>query len=206
MFRNVRPPLFLLLAGVLSASCTTVIHPPAAPADPETVILITHGRSSSLLLPDGEGHASRWAYGDWRYYALGRKGIRDAIAALLWPTPSALGRQRVESDPQTREDLLAWLGIGIDEVISITVRRDAAARLDQRLEGLFAANRGTRHYNPGPRLEFVRHPRAYSLVSNSNARVAAWLRELGGEVSGVPLLSNWRVEPPPLIRQTAAAP
>lgn len=193
MFRPLGPAF---LAAVLSVSCTTAIRPPAAPADPQTVLLVTHGRSSSLVLPGGDGDSSRWAYGDWRFYALGRKGFLDAVAALFWPTPSALGRQRVDGQPVTRAALLARLGIGIDEVFAIAVGRDATARLERRLQELFEEHRETLHDNPGPRLEFVRHPEPYSLFSNSNGKVAAWLRELGCEVSGVPLLSKWRIEPP----------
>lgn len=191
-----RALLPVFVAAALSVSCATTVRPPAAPADPQTVLLLTHGRSSSLLLRDGEGDSTRWAYGDWRYYALGRKRVGDALAALLWPTPAALGRQQIDAEPEVREELLSSLRIGIDEIFTITVDRDAVARLEQRLQVLFAANLETLLYNPGPRLEFVRHPDAYSIFSNSNGRVAAWLRELGCEVSGVPLLSKWRVEPP----------
>lgn len=186
--------LLLLLAALLSVSCATVIRPPADPSVPETVLLVTHGRSSSLILRGDEGDAARWAYGDWRYYALGRKGSSDALAALLRPTRAALGRQTIAGAPESAADLVARLGIGIDGVFPIEVSREAVARLDERLQALFAAHLETLLYNPEPRLEFVEHPRRYSLFSNSNGRVAAWLRELGCEVSGMPLLSKWRIE------------
>jgi hypothetical protein len=188
--------LTLLLAAMLPASCTTVIQPPAKPSDPDIVLLVTHGKSSSLILQGGD-EATRWAYGDWRYYALGRKESSDALAAILWPTRAALGRQTIEKAPRRPEDLVRRLGIGIDEIFAIEVSRESVARLERRLQQLFAANLDTLLYNPAPRLEFVEHPRHYSLVSNSNGRVAAWLRELGCEVSGVPLLSKWRVAAPP---------
>jgi hypothetical protein len=186
------PLLILFLAAMLLGSCTTVIRPPAETSDPEIVLLVTHGRSSSLILHGGED-ASRWAYGDWRYYALGRKESSDALAAILWPTRAALGRQMIERAPRTPADLVRRLGIGIDEIFAIEVSRESVARLEGRLQELFAANLDTLLYNPGPRLEFVEHPRRYSLVSNSNGMVAAWLRELGCEISGWPLLSKWRV-------------
>ena len=191
-----RPLLILLLAAMLTASCVTVIQPPAKPSDPEIVLLVTHGKSSSLILHGGDD-STRWAYGDWRYYALGRKGSSDALAAILWPTRAALGRQTIENAPRGPEDLVRRLGIGIDEVFAIEVSRESVVRLESRLQQLFAANLDTLLYNPGPRLEFVEHPQRYSLVSNSNGKVAAWLRELGCEISGVPLLSRWRVAVPP---------
>lgn len=199
-----RAVLPALLVSILCA-CTTVIHPPPAPADPENVILITHGKSSSLVLYDQRGDASRWAYGDWRYYAVGKKRLIDALAALFWPTRSALGRQFIESAPRSLEPLLFRMGIGIDETFVIPVERDAVDRLQQRLGNLFSANLDTRLYNPGPRLEFVQHPKPYSLLRNSNSMIAGWLRELGCEVEGLPLLSKWRVEPSAPDKNSAAA-
>jgi hypothetical protein len=190
-----RPLLIVLLAAMLSLSCTTVIRPPAEPPDPDIVLLVTHGRSSSLILRGGED-ATRWAYGDWRYYALGHKRSSDALAAILWPTRAALGRQTIPGAPGPLAELVGRLGIGIDEIFAIEVSRDSVQRLEDRLQRLFAANLDTLLYNPGPRLEFVEHPQRYSLVSNSNGMVAAWLRELGCEISGLPLLSKWRVGPP----------
>lgn len=163
--------------------------------DPVEVVLVTHGRSSSLILPRNGG-ATRWAYGDWNYYALGNKGSGDALSAVLWPTRAALGRQLIDAPSADPDVLVALLGIGIDRLFPIIVSGERVERLEARLQELFDANRTTLLYNPGPRLEFVEHPEAYSLVSNSNGRVAEWLRELGCEVTGAPLLSKWRIEPP----------
>lgn len=160
-------------------------------------MLVTHGKSSSLILPNGELRAARWAFGDWRYYAVGETGLWSTVAAALWPTPSALGRQVIDPAPEATRDLLASLGIGIDKAYSIRVERAAVARLQARLESIFEANRETLLYNPGPRLEFVRHPEPYTLVNSSNRKIAEWLRELGCTISGVPLLSRWRVESAP---------
>jgi hypothetical protein len=137
---------------------------------------------------------TRWAFGDWRYYARGRSGPYESVAAVLWPTRGALGRQAIGAAPAQLDDLIAQLGIGIDEAFPLLVERAAVAALRQRLESLFEANRATLLYNPSPRLEFVHHPEPYTLFNSSNRKVAQWLRELGCEISGVPLLSNWRVE------------
>lgn len=187
----------VLLYGLLlafSVSCTTTIRPPAVTADPATVYLLQHGRSSSLVLTTGDGDASRWAYGDWRFYALGRKAPADALAAILWPTTAALGRQLIESAPDEPAKLLARMGIGIDGMLPIIVEREAVTRLAARLEGLFQLNLDTLIFNPGPQLEFVHHPQRYTLVNSSNRKVAEWLRELGCELSGISLLSRWEVE------------
>jgi hypothetical protein len=178
----------------LLVSCATTIRPPAAVSDPSTVILLTHGISSSLVLADQKGRAVRFAYGDWRYYALNRTDLGTTLAAALWPTPSALGRQVVEPAAEQPDALVAQLGIAYDEVFSIRVERAAVERLRQDLETLFLAAIDTRVYNPEPNLEFVRHPEPYTLFNNSNRKVAQWLRQLGCKVSGIPLLSKWRVK------------
>lgn len=183
-----------ILAIAFSIACTTTIRPPAVTAEPATVYLLQHGRSSSLVLDDGDGQVSRWAYGDWRFYALGHKGVTSALAAVLWPTKSALGRQLVESAPDSSDDLLERMAIGVDQMFPITVERSAVARLEQRLNELFTANLETRLFNPGPQLEFVHHPEPYTLFNNSNRKVAQWLQELGCEVHGLTILSRWRVE------------
>jgi hypothetical protein len=189
-----KPAPLLALSLLLLVSCTTTVIPPAAVADPETVVLLTHGKSSSLVLPNEGTGLTRWAFGDWRYYARGRTGPYESAAAVLWPTQGALGRQQIASAPARLDDLIADLGIGIDDVLPLRVERAAVDSLRQRLESLFEANRATLLYNPSPRLEFVHHPEPYTLFNSSNRKVAQWLRELGCTITGVPLLSNWRVE------------
>jgi hypothetical protein len=189
-------PLHVLVLAIpllMMVSCTTTVTPPPVVADPQTVVLLTHGKSSSLVLPDDEG-VTRWAFGDWRYYALGRAGPFESAAAVLWPTRGALGRQRIEPAPARLDELIAALGIGIDEAFSFRAERAAVEALRSRLDAIFDANRATLLYNPSPRLEFVHHPEPYTLFNSSNRKVAQWLRELGCTISGVPLFSRWRVE------------
>lgn len=181
---------------IVTASCTTTIRPPAYPEAPATVYLLEHGKSSSLVLPGSDDHASRWAFGDWSYYALNQTSWKNALIAVLWPTRSALGRQMIEPAPETTEEVLRRIGIGVGRIFPITVERQAAVRLERRLQDLFDANRDSRLFNPSPRLEFVDYPESYTLINSSNRKVAAWLRELGCEVSGPSLLSRWQVVEP----------
>lgn len=184
----------LALLAFLAASCTTVVHPPPAVGDPVTVVLLSHGRSSSLVLPDDEG-VTRWAFGDWTFYALGEKGVGDAIAALFWPSSAALGRQWIDGAGGEPAAYLDRVGIVLDEAFPIRVERDAVADLRGRLGTLFELHRESLVYGAGPRLEFVRIPERYWIVNSSNRKVAAWLRELGCRTSGITLRSKWRVEP-----------
>lgn len=187
---------------IVAASCTTTIRPPAHPEVPATVYLLEHGKSSSLVLTGNEDHASRWAFGDWRYYALNQTSLKDALVAVLWPTRAALGRQMIEPAPETTEEVLRRVGIGVGSIFPITVERGAVVRLERRLQDLFEANRDSRHFNPSVRLEFVDYPESYTLVNSSNRKVSAWLRELGCEVSGVSLLSRWRVVEDEVARES----
>jgi hypothetical protein len=195
MMRPAGVGLFLIPPSLtLLISCATTIRPPAAVSDPSTVVLVTHGISTSLVLADQRGRAVRFAYGDWRYYALNRTGLGATLAAALWPTPSALGRQVIDPAAEHPDALVAQLGIAYDEAFPIRVERAAVERLRQDLEKLFLAAMETRVYNPEPNLEFVRHPEPYTLVNNSNRKVAQWLRQLGCRVSGIPLFSKWRIK------------
>ncbi|HUP66018.1 MAG TPA: hypothetical protein VM557_12150 [Thermoanaerobaculia bacterium] len=190
--------LTLSLAAVvpLLASCTMTVRTPRAVVEPETVVLLSHGRSSSLVLPSADGRALRYAFGDWRFYALGRKGASDAAGALLWPTPAAFGRRETERGHDPMLGLAEHVGIAWDHAFPITVERSAVDALRARLESLFEARIETALFNPGPNLVFVRPLESYSIVNSSNQKVAVWLEELGCEVRGIRLLSRWRVETP----------
>jgi hypothetical protein len=181
--------------SLMGVSCATTVRPPADVADPSTVVVLSHGISSSLILADESGGAVRFAYGDWRYYALGRTGIRETLAAVLWPTTAALGRQVVEGADRRPDDLVAQFGIEYDGKLFVAVERHAVKALRQRLEALFLANIASRVYNPEANLEFVPHPEPYSLCRNSNQMVAQWLTELGATVEGLPILPKWRIKP-----------
>lgn len=190
-----------LAAGLLAATltgCVTVVRPPAAPADPVEVYLLDHGRTPSLVLPDGDGGSTRWAYGDWRWYALGEHGLPEAVAALFRPTQAGLGRQELGATaegPAVREAL----SVPVEELYPIRVERGQAAALAERLDRLFRLRSATLATNEDSGLDFVHHPVPYTLLHNSNRVVAGWLRELGCEVRGRAILSRWKLVPPPAL-------
>lgn len=155
-------------------------------------MLLDHGRHASLALPAGDGGWLRYAYGDWRYYAQMKTAPWDGMAALLWPTPAALGRRRLPG-PTTRAGLRAQLRVGVQAMYPIAVPRGRLERLRRQLQERFRAAAGTPLYNPVYDLRFVREGRRYDLLHNSNQEVARWLRALGCEVHGSALFSRWRV-------------
>lgn len=172
--------------------CTTVIVPPADPADPVSVFVLDHGRHSSLVLPLDDGGAVRYSYGDWDYYVLNRTSVLNGLRALLWPSPAALGRQLLAGPPEAAA-IRRQLRVEVVTAHEIRVAADDARRLQHKLAELFASAAHTLYYDGLLDIHFVHHPEPYTLTHNSNYMVKRWLEQLGCEVSGRPILSNWQL-------------
>lgn len=183
--------LLIVVLGLLAGCVTTVVVPPGSPAEPVPVFLLDHGRHTSLVLPAPDGTMARYAYGDWRFYAERQTGLGHAIAAILWPTESALGRRHLPGPP-TETAVRAQVRVGIQEVHGLSVEAARVAALRRRLDALFEA--GEVRETPEVDLSFVAYPHAYSLRHNSNAVIADWLIELGAGVNRRPIWAGWRVE------------
>ena len=181
-------PLFVL------SGCATAIVPPAKVAHPQPVFVLDHGRHTTLVLPHPEGLV-RYAYGDWRWYALEDTGVSQGMAALLWPTQGALGRQ-VLAGPVTEEGVRRGVGVVIEHLYMLRVEGARVAALRETLEDLFTANLATRTYNAASDLEFVHHPDDYSAFNNSNHMLADWLKALGCEIRGIAMFARWQLAAP----------
>jgi len=177
------------------SGCATVVVAPVAPEEPVAVFLLDHGGHASLVLPAGEGSLVRYAYGDYRWYALEQTGPGTGLAALLGGTTAALGRGELRGPAEARA-VRAQVREGIRQLFELRVGRAASEGLRAELDGIFAANRGTLVYSATYDLEFVRHPIPYSAEHNSNLVVAGWLESLGCEVKGAGLITNWSVTLP----------
>lgn len=188
--------VLLVLLVVAFAGCAPVqVQPPPDPDPATQVLIIDHGRHSSLLLPDADGrHWLRYSYGDWRFYAERRTGPFSALAALAWPTRAALGRQVLAGD-HPEEALRRDLRVPVREVLALTVDADEAAALREDLEELWRTGQDDRREMAVWDMAFVRHPIPYSLRHNSNRMIALWLAELEVRVSRSPILSRWQVCP-----------
>ena len=181
------------MAAVAVGACVTTVEPPLIAGDAVEVYLLDHGRTPSLVLPTGTGELTRYAYGDWQWYALGEHGIAEGAAALLWPTPAALGRQAL-GGPREASTVQRQVFVEIEELHAIRVGRQQAAALAARLDALFARAIETLVQNDETGLAFVRHPEPYHFFHNSNPVVASWLRELDCRVRDWPLPARWRVK------------
>ncbi len=183
-----------LIVPPLSA-CSATILPPPQPTDPVTVVLLDHGRHSSLVLPDSAGGALRYSYGDWAYYVMRDTALASSARALFRSTPAALGRQHLAVAPES-DSLLHALRVQVVQAWRIEVEHLRMARLRDDLERQFASAIDTRAFSPWFGVDFVRHPTPYTLNHNSNYLVGVWLTELGCEIHGQPILSSWTVRPP----------
>ena len=172
--------------------CTTMIIPPTSPAEPVNVFVIDHGRTASLAIPASDGGMLRYAYGDWRYYALAKDSLWNGIAALLWPTQGALGRGTLE-DPPTLVSVQQQVG-SIEHVHLVRVAHSSVIEFERNMERLYQSRSDTAVVNVLYGMNFVHHPRPYTYFWNSNHAVASWLRELGCQTRGLAFHSIWHVE------------
>ena len=192
MFRHT----LVAAAAMAAVGCSSTVIPPALEDEGVNILLLDHGRHSSLVLPRSDGGGSvRYAYGDWRWYAENRTDLLTGAAALFLPTRAGLGRQEVEGEPDwpaLRDELPA---VEAAHVLSVDPARVEDLLLE--LERIFSREPGQSLYNARYRLTFTEHPDAYWLLNQSNAVVADWLEALGCEVRGRSLAADWRVRDPP---------
>jgi hypothetical protein len=167
--------------------CTSTIRPPPPPDDPATVYYLRDSMHRLLALPDGAGGLTAWSYGDWDWYAHNHDAWYHVFDTVLWPTQATLARRDL---PGTGEDALrrSYRAAIIDALVVSEARM---LELRGKLTSEFAAG-GTPHYNPRYATRFVAHDSGYWFPNNCNDAVAGWLRELGCEVSWVPIRLDLR--------------
>jgi hypothetical protein len=181
----------LFITPLMVAGCTTTIVPPCLPHQPTAILITDYGRHSSLLLPDPHGGMIEYAFGDWNWYACGKKNPINAVIALIDSPQSTLGRRWIAAsvDAPNVNTL-----IGDQRTERVIVNGGKVAALRQHLDREY-----TRHttviFNPSEQLYFVRCDEPYNLFRNCNVETANWLRQLGVKVEGFALFSHFRVAP-----------
>jgi hypothetical protein len=183
-----------IAAGIGWIFTPTTIHPPADAPSPVTVLLLDHGRHTSIVLPGEEG-AVRFAYGEMNYYARDQRGFFATIRAGFWPTPGALGRRAFPFGPEDPR-LPDAVGVHLDHVMAIQVPGERAHRLRRRLDRFHAERVDQAVVNPYENFVFVPHPGNYHLLYSSNQVAAGWLEELGCTVRGPATHAIWRIGDP----------
>ena len=181
----------LVLALALGPGCVSTVVPPEPPADPATVLLLTHGRHAGLLLPASlrpglDAGFVEYGYGDWTWYALGHADCWRAPGTVLWPNRGALGRRVVEADELAGDP---YPGATLTPLTVSLARADALlARLDAEFEAS-----SERRFNAEYGMEFARHPARFWLFHTCADEVAEWLEELDCDVSWSPIRTRLSV-------------
>jgi hypothetical protein len=171
--------LLLVLAAALLTGCSTYrLQGPARVSDPVQVHVLDYGRHASLALPAPDGAWEEWFWGDWNWFAKGRRGVLEGAEALFASRGSALGRRRL---PVSVERLGG--AAGALQSLCVEVERARAEALQRQLWARFELARTTLVRHPDGR-EFVFDTARYSLSNTSAHQLARWLRQLGVDVRG----------------------
>ena len=183
-----------ILAALLGAiGCTPQITPPAMSTNAVPVYVADYGRHSSLLLPDEKGGLVEFAWGDYAWFAENHTGSADALSALFWSSGSTLGSRHLPMILPTNELAHA---LSAKRLLQFEADADRADAVREQLTEQFNRHRDTIVYNPRSDLFFVRDDDHYWFAHNCNHLTANWLRELGCEVSGMVLYSNFELTNP----------
>ncbi len=187
----------LTLIGLLflSAFAPTVLVPAGPSMDQRSVFVIDHGTHSSLAIETSSGDMLRFAYGDERYYAKRDTSLGSGAAALLWPTPSTLGRGEL-LPPASKENLESQLPVVVQIIYELEVQGSEADELIAKLDAIYVAGEQDYIAVPAYGLVFAPHPDSYFWANNSSSVIAGWLREMGVGVFGWGLLASWSVSGP----------
>jgi hypothetical protein len=184
--------LILIMFAFAGAGCATTVVPPRDVRDPVTVYLTDYGRHSSLLMPVDETMLIEYAFGDFDFFALEHWRWWDMLRVAMYSKRSTLGRRVVAMQPDAaslRDEL------GLVNAQPIIVERQRVQELERKLDERFTARLDTQVFGQTTELWFVQDPRHYSVSKNCNAQTADWLRELGCEIHGGALTSNFKVRP-----------
>lgn len=185
-------PAIVALFAALLMGCSAHLTLPPPPEQPRAVVLLDHGRHTSLVLTDAAATPWRYAYGDWRWYVEGERGAGAAVRALMRQSDAALGRRALVA-PDEGGDWQPQVGSLIVGAVAFDAEASRVDALLARLDAVFEAAEAAPVAVPHLQLDVVPHPVDYTLGHNSNHQVAEWLRALGVEVRGSPAVGRWRV-------------
>ncbi len=178
------------------AGCGWQVEPPRIGAGMETatVFVTDYGRHTRLGLPTADGRVVEWGFGDWDFYARQQTGPVASARALSPFGRATLARRELPDAGDAEAFRRAARGV---RTAALVVERDKARALLADLESSWERGRATGATGlEFHGLEFAPVETRYHLFRNSNSKTAMWLRELGCEVRGVPVISNFRVREP----------
>ncbi len=178
--------LFLLLPG-----CAWTVRAPATVADPVPVWISEYGKHCRVAVPSGRSTFVEYGFGEWNFYAREKRDIFSILRAGSGFGAGAFSRR--ELIPAADGTLSPWQTGGTRSE-SVLVERARAESLRGKLDARWQSNRHNVRQREIDGVVVSRDSARYHVFRNSNHATAEWLRELGCDVRGFPLLSNFRVD------------
>jgi len=179
--------ILLLLAVVNTVGCRSypvVTAPPAPTPEYGANVYLAHFDyyHTSLVVAQASEPAVQYTYADWDVLACDRRSTWTKAKAVLLPSRGTLGRSTVPWDGVSDQTLCAALP-GCWKLSRYRVDARRLDRLVATLDARFtnAAARTGIHEREG--MDFVKAPRAYSLLHNCNHALREWLVALGFRVN-----------------------
>lgn len=179
------------LVAALLSGCAWKIIPPEKVSQPVIVHVTEYGRHTRLAMPKAD-EPGFWEYGfgEWNYYGLERRGLWDAIRAMTGLGQGAFSRRALPSRADGSFDLRAARGT---RSAKIAVEASRVSALRQKLEDRWRRNVSHVVIRKWDSVPVSRDFESYHVFNNSNMATARWLKHLGCEIRGLPILSNFYV-------------
>ncbi len=191
MLQSVAKKILPVLLAILLPGCAWTVRAPSAVADPVPVWITEYGKHCRVALPAGLCKFTEYGFGEWHFYALEERGIFSILRAGTGLGSGAFSRRTLTAAP---DGTLGPRQTGGTRSERIQVERGQADSLRRELDARWERNQGNIRIRQWDGVPVSRDPAPYNLFDNSNHATARWLRRLGCEVRGFPLMANFRVE------------
>lgn len=199
MFTRTALTVFLLLAV---GGCGAAVYPQPNPIHPTAVYVADYGIHSSLLLPNGDGRYVEYAFGDWNFAALNHCWPNDALGALLISFQSTLGRRFITLAPAEAEP--HPVHPSPHSIQTLYASREQVMRVVRAMDARYRRDTTVVMHNPDNDMDYVKDSEHYWVANNCNHLTARCLREMGCDVRGFVMLSQFSIEPVPAQRDSPA--
>ncbi|HXE55364.1 MAG TPA: hypothetical protein VN541_20235 [Tepidisphaeraceae bacterium] len=194
--------LIVLFLATFVGGCAAV-YPQQQPKNPTAVYLADYGVHSSLMLPTDDGRYVEYAFGDWNYAAMNHCWPNDALGALLVSTHSTLGRRYLDVLPgQTVPHPVHYVP---RHLTVIYASREAVRRVVDEMNARWRRDCTTVQHNPENDMDYVPDSEHYWIANNCNHLTARCLQEMGCDIWGLVVVSNFWVEPQKAVAPEAPA-
>lgn len=180
-----------ILLALLLPGCAWTVRAPSVVADPVPVWITEYGRHCRVALPAGPSEFTEYGFGEWHFYALEERGLFSILRAGTGLGSGAFSRRTLTAAPG---GTIGPRQTGGTRSEQIQVERALADSLRRELDARWQRNQGDVRIRQWDGVPVSRDTEGYHLFSNSNHATARWLKQLGCQVGGFPLMANFRVE------------